>query len=273
MREPPRSPAPSSGRRFQRGFTYVGLLLAVALAGVALALAGQVWSTHAKREREAQLLFAGNQFREALKSYSTNVPVGTKPFPTALQELVEDRRGPVLRRHLRRLYADPMSGRPDWGLVRRPDGGIVGVYSRSLDAPLKVGGFAPGDSFGGAKTYAEWRFALADDTGGANPQQGLQPALPGAAAGPVVVEPPPEPGPVSISSAQLRRDAAERSSEGCDRIYQSDMAVCARLDERPGRAPRSVCEASASARQAACGSAGRAAMPALVTRPILPADR
>jgi type II secretory pathway pseudopilin PulG len=52
--------------RAQRGFTYVGLLLAVALAGVALAAAGMLWSTTAKRDKEAELLFVGDQFRRAI---------------------------------------------------------------------------------------------------------------------------------------------------------------------------------------------------------------
>jgi type II secretory pathway pseudopilin PulG len=40
----------------QRGFTYVGLLLAVALAGVALAAAGTLWSTTSKRDKEREIL-------------------------------------------------------------------------------------------------------------------------------------------------------------------------------------------------------------------------
>ena len=53
----------------QRGFTYVGLLLAVALAGVALAAAGTLWSTVAQRDRELELLFVGDQYRRAIGSY------------------------------------------------------------------------------------------------------------------------------------------------------------------------------------------------------------
>jgi type II secretory pathway pseudopilin PulG len=256
--------------RRARGFTYVGLLLAVALAGAGLALAGQMASTQAQREREAQLLFAGDQYRSAIKSFNSNVPAGARRLPLTLEELLEDRRGPVVRRHLRRLYPDPMTGAPDWLLVRDAQGQIAGVYSRSLAAPLKTGGFAAADAdFGGAKTYREWRFVHGMD--------GAPPPVPAAAssftqgplsaAAPEPAPAPPEPVQPSVSQAQLRRDMAERSGEGCQRIFDADMAICARLDERPGRASRSACESSASARQAACAATGSGGLPPLVTRP------
>jgi type II secretory pathway pseudopilin PulG len=145
----------------QRGFTYVGLLLAIALAGVALAAAGTLWSTAAKRDKEAELLFVGDQFRRAIDAYYEGTP-GAKRFPQRLEELVEDKRLPVTRRHLRRIYVDPMTGKPDWDLVRLPDGAIVGVRSRSEARPLKTANFAPHDaSFANAATYRDWVFSPA----------------------------------------------------------------------------------------------------------------
>jgi type II secretory pathway pseudopilin PulG len=153
----------------QRGFTYVGLLLAVALAGVALAAVGTLWSTTAKRDREAELLFVGNQFRLAIGSYYDGTP-GAKRYPQRLEELLEDKRLPVTRRHLRRLYADPMTGMPDWDLVRLPDGAIVGVRSWSEAKPLKAANFAPSDAtFENAVTYRDWVFAHAPLRGAEKP--------------------------------------------------------------------------------------------------------
>lgn len=153
----------------QRGFTYVGLLLAVALAGVALAAAGTLWSTTAKRDREAELLFVGHQFRLAIGSYHDGTP-GAKRYPQRLEELLEDKRLPVTRRHLRRLYADPMTGMPDWDLVRLPDGAIVGVRSRSEAKPLKTANFGPRDaSFANAATYRDWVFSPAPLRGAETP--------------------------------------------------------------------------------------------------------
>jgi type II secretory pathway pseudopilin PulG len=107
--------------RAQRGFTYVGLLLAVALAGVALAAAGTLWSTTAKRDKELELLFVGDQFRRAIGAYYEGTP-GAKRYPLKLEDLLEDKRLAVTRRHLRQLYADPMTGKADWELVRLADG-------------------------------------------------------------------------------------------------------------------------------------------------------
>jgi type II secretory pathway pseudopilin PulG len=147
--------------RAQRGFTYVGLLLAVALAGVALAAAGTLWSTAAKRDREIELLFVGDQFRRAIDAYYEGTP-GAKRFPQRLEDLVEDKRLPVTRRYLRRIYLDPMTGAPNWDLVRLPDGAIVGVRSRSEGKPLKTANFAPHDAaFANAATYRDWVFSPA----------------------------------------------------------------------------------------------------------------
>jgi type II secretory pathway pseudopilin PulG len=163
--------------RVQRGFTYVGLLLAVALAGVALAAAGTLWSTTAKREKELELLFVGDQFRRAIGSYYEGTP-GAKRYPQRLEDLLEDKRVPVTRRHLRQIYADPMTGQPNWELVRLPDGAIVGVHSRSDARPMKVANFAPRDeSFASAASYRDWVFAYAPQGGAGNP---AAPARPGA---------------------------------------------------------------------------------------------
>jgi len=143
--------------RRERGYTYIGVLIFVAIAGVALAGAGELWSTAAKREREAQLLFVGGEFRRAIGSYYEGSP-GAKRFPERLEDLLEDRRFPVVRRHLRRLYPDPMTGTREWGLVKHGER-IVGVHSLSEDRPVKIANFRGDDeAFRGAASYTLWRF-------------------------------------------------------------------------------------------------------------------
>jgi hypothetical protein len=72
---------------------------------------------------------------------------------------VLDPRFPQVRRHLRRLYADPITGTADWKLIMAPDGGIMGVASRSKRVPIKQKGFEPIDSsFEDAKCYCNWQF-------------------------------------------------------------------------------------------------------------------
>jgi type II secretory pathway pseudopilin PulG len=141
------------------GFTYVGLLAMVAISGVALSATGVLWQTEAKREKERELLFAGNQFRRAIEQYYVRTPSAVRTFPRTLEDLVYDTRGPVPMRHLRRIYADPMTGRADWELIAGPGGSIVGVHSRSLAKPFKQRGFRARDaSFSDKERYAEWKF-------------------------------------------------------------------------------------------------------------------
>ena len=142
----------------QAGFTYLAALFAVAILGGGLALAGEVWETSAKREKEAELLFIGNEYRKAIERYFLS---GQQQYPRSLEDLLKDRRRPGTVRYLRKLYPDPLTGK-DWGLVKAPDGGILGVHSLSEDKPLKVAGFRPRDAaFEGTQKYSEWKFVHA----------------------------------------------------------------------------------------------------------------
>lgn len=143
-----------------RGFTYIGLLIAVVLLGIGLALVGEVWNTAVKRERERELLFVGDQFRQGIGRYYESSP-GVKQYPRKLEDLLEDKRFPVMKRYLRRMYLDPMTGKADWGLVLQGDQ-ILGVYSTSKDTPIKVANFQLADSFFADSTsYTDWRFVYA----------------------------------------------------------------------------------------------------------------
>jgi type II secretory pathway pseudopilin PulG len=149
----------SAGKARQRGFTLVGALLAVAALGAALAAYGQLASQAALREKEQELLFVGNQMRQAIAGYYERSP-GAKRFPQKLEDLLEDKRFPMPQRHLRRLYADPVTGNAQWGLIPGPDGGFMGVYSLSQATPLKSGNFAGRDgTFEGTGRYSDWHFS------------------------------------------------------------------------------------------------------------------
>ena len=157
----------------ERGFTYIALLIAIALMGAGLGLAGSIWSTDAKRERELDLLFAGDQIRHAIMSYHDESPAGQPSrFPAKLDDLVQDRRWPVTKRHLRKIFIDPMTNSHEWQLVRAPDNTIMGVNSSSEAEPLKRSGF-PDDyaNFSGAKTYRDWQFVYSQPQGSNNSQQ------------------------------------------------------------------------------------------------------
>lgn len=144
----------------QSGFTYLFVLMLIALIGMGLAAAGTFWRTDAQRAREAELLFIGNQYRQAIQSYyelDKNAP----RLPRSIDDLLEDKRQPNVVRHLRRAWRDPITGGA-FELIPAPDGaGFSGVASRSTATPLKKAGFDPRDeAFARATTYAEWHFVF-----------------------------------------------------------------------------------------------------------------
>jgi type II secretory pathway pseudopilin PulG len=148
----------SAGDR-QKGFTLVGALIMIAVLGAGMAAYGEIASHVAQREKEQELLFVGNQFRQAIGAYYERTPGAVKRFPQTLEELLQDKRHPMPQRHLRRLYADPMTGKPQWGIIDGPGGGIMGVHSLSETQPIKSGGFAARDSaFADAARYSDWQF-------------------------------------------------------------------------------------------------------------------
>ena len=151
-------PARHAGTSAQLGFTLIGLLFAVAVLGITLATVGVVWSTQIRREREAELLWVGDQYRAAIARYRS---VGGQ-LPLELTDLVTDPRVPLPRHFLRRLYPDPMTGKADWQLITMPNGsGIIGVASSSQDKPIKQTNFGQGDAdFEQAQCYCDWKFVF-----------------------------------------------------------------------------------------------------------------
>jgi len=149
----------SNGERAQRGFTYVVAMFAVAIAGVLLAAASEVWSQSRQREKEKELMFVGAQFREAIGLYYQRTPGMVKRYPEKLEELLDDRRYLSLQRYLRKVYADPMTGNNRWGTIAAPSGGIMGVYSLSEKSPIKSANFdSKNEGFTGGSRYSDWRF-------------------------------------------------------------------------------------------------------------------
>jgi type II secretory pathway pseudopilin PulG len=148
-----------SNRHHNQGFTYLGLLIFIALLGLASAATVSVGLVVQRHSAEQELLFIGSQFRDAFRSYHTSTPLGQKPYPTTLEELVNDLRFPEPKRHLRKIYADPITGNTDWELIAHPAGGIMGVSSKSEAAPIQIGNFTEADkALEGKGKYSEWAF-------------------------------------------------------------------------------------------------------------------
>ncbi|MHB1248231.1 MAG: type II secretion system protein [Polaromonas sp.] len=147
-----------TGKPAQSGFTYLFVLMLIALIGMGLAAVGTLWHTESQRAREADLLFIGDQYRQAIRSYYELDPAQPR-LPQSIDDLLEDARRPNIVRHLRRAYRDPFTG-GKLALIRTPEGnGIVGVYSLAAGRPFKTKGFlAEYAPFSGADSYAKWRF-------------------------------------------------------------------------------------------------------------------
>ncbi|WP_353393397.1 hypothetical protein [Hydrogenophaga sp. 5NK40-0174] len=105
------------------------------------------------------LLHVGGAYREALASYYVSTPGTTKRWPKSLDELLNDRRQVGVKRHIRRLYVDPITGALDWTLLRAQDGGIWGVQSTSQERPIRSGGYELERlRLDAAAAYAGWMF-------------------------------------------------------------------------------------------------------------------
>lgn len=151
----------SSHLRIDRGFTYIGLLIVVAVVALAATASVQLGAIVHRRMAEEELLFVGKQYKQAIRSYFEAAPPGTDAVaPGRLEDLLRDPRFPGVRRHLRQLYADPLTGKNDWVLIRTLDKhGILGIHSRSREAPIRRDNF-PEEffHFKGKERYADWVF-------------------------------------------------------------------------------------------------------------------
>jgi type II secretory pathway pseudopilin PulG len=229
----------------QQGFTYLGLLFIIALMGATLALTGVTWHAAQKREKERQLLFVGNQFRQAIAAYYNRSPGNVKQYPGTLGDLLKDPRQLVPQRYLRRVYPDPVTGKGEWGLVKTRDNRIMGVFSLSGDVPVKQSNFRGADKeFEGKMRYTEWRFIY-------NPPQATpQPIAPSMAA-----MPPPLSAsrPVAAQTPPLGADEQKPVNESqCDMLLKNDMAACQASASKYGEETAKLCAGSAEARFAEC---------------------
>jgi type II secretory pathway pseudopilin PulG len=136
----------------QSGFTYVLLLWWVAISGVMLAALGEQWMMASRREREAEMVYRAEQIKQAIQAYNQATPAGKQPWPQRMEDLLEDRRGVTMKRHLRQKWDDPMARQDKWGEIRS-GAFLKGVYSLAKGAPIH----APPT----ITSYKAWRFEAA----------------------------------------------------------------------------------------------------------------
>ena len=83
------------------------LLVALAVMSLMLSMALPVWHHAAQREREAELIFRGEQYARVIMLYQRQTPGA---YPPAVETLVEGR-------FLRRSYRDPMTAGGEFRLI------------------------------------------------------------------------------------------------------------------------------------------------------------
>ena len=145
--------------RSSTGITLLVVMVALALMIAVLLAMLTVWWQERAREKQAELLWVGAKFREAIGRYYEAAPDAARRYPERLEDLLEDVRLPGTQRHLRKIYRDPITNSAAWGTVAAPGGGIMGVYSQSKAAPIRGAGKSAAVQMDpGATHYSEWKF-------------------------------------------------------------------------------------------------------------------
>ena len=169
----------------EKGTALLTVLFMVVLLGLAASLAGQSLGALLQREREAELIWRGQQYRQAIGSYYNLKHGGQGMYPAKLEDLLRDPRSPGVVRHLRRLYTDPMTGK-EWELVKDPAEKLIGVRSSSDLVPFQQAGFPKGlENFEGKTAYREWEFVYVPARKTGTQSQGAKGNRPGTPAPPV----------------------------------------------------------------------------------------
>lgn len=112
----------------ERGYAMVALLVLMAVMAVAMTAALPAWSTLSRREREAELVFRGEQYARAIMLFQRKY---AGAFPPNIDVLVNER-------FLRRKYKDPITS---------DDFQTIGV-GQAVAGPQATNPFAPGQTGG-----------------------------------------------------------------------------------------------------------------------------
>lgn len=183
------------------------LLVGLSVMAILMTVAMPVWSQMARREKEAELVFRGEQYARAIGLFQRRAGPGVSP--PNLGVLVE-------QRFLRKMYKDPITGddflpilqsqnvqstpqpglpagrgrggqpAPPAGRGAAPPaaGGVVGVMSKSKDRSIRL--------YNGRNFYNEWQFVYVQQVqapaagapgAGGRGQRGGQPGQPPAGGG------------------------------------------------------------------------------------------
>ena len=178
------------GQDGERGYAMAALLVMLAIMAILMSVAMPVWRQEARREKEAELIFRGEQIARAIALFRTK---NNNAMPASLDVLVTGR-------FLRKKFVEPMAKDGEWRLLtaasgspnpgqppgspnpgqppgnpnpgqpqrgfpppsQQPQpggqsqvaGGIMGVSSKSTETSLRL--------YQGANRYDQWQFRFTD---------------------------------------------------------------------------------------------------------------
>jgi len=167
----------------QRGYAMAALLVAMSVMAVLMSALLPVWSHMATREKETELIFRGQQYARAIGLFQRKY---ANTAPPTIDVLVDQRflrkkyKDPITNDEFQPLYANsqallpgqgaqvaqrpgqsatqnnpvqqsPMGSNPQAGGMT-PQGGVIGVTSKSKDASIK--------QYNGRGRYNEWSFVF-----------------------------------------------------------------------------------------------------------------
>ncbi|MDQ3212637.1 MAG: type II secretion system GspH family protein [Acidobacteriota bacterium] len=101
------------GQGNQRGYAMAALLVSIGVMTVLMSVAMPVWRHEAQREKEAELIFRGEQYARAVNLYQRKMGPGN--FPPTVDILVQ-------QRFLRKKYQDPIT-KSDFQIIPMGGGG------------------------------------------------------------------------------------------------------------------------------------------------------
>jgi type II secretory pathway pseudopilin PulG len=119
-----------SGQGGQRGYAMAALLVSIGVMMVVMTVAMPVWRTQAQREKEAELVFRGEQIARAINLYMRKMGGGN--YPPSLDVLVQGR-------FLRKKYKDPMTKDGEWDVILAA-GGVPGQQGAPTQPTPGIGG-------------------------------------------------------------------------------------------------------------------------------------
>jgi type II secretory pathway pseudopilin PulG len=97
-----------AGQDSQRGYAMAALLVSIGVMTLLMSVALPVWRHEAQREKEAELIFRGQQYARAVNLYTRKAGPGN--FPPSIDILVQ-------QRFLRKKYKDPMTKDGEFDII------------------------------------------------------------------------------------------------------------------------------------------------------------